>query len=530
MGGVTYIPGQQVEQLDIQDKYTKLMQMGMAVQQSKKAEAVQTIEQGFKLMDMGIDPDYDAMQRAAKTAGFPLPKDPKSWAVQQQGIQQAAANPTAAPTPGVDPNQAAGVGGATQGNKAGLQAGTPPSTSAANKAPGGGVITPNAVPTQTLQKAVAGSIPGVSGGQQGGGPQYAQTPMTPQAGGGLRGFTESRRQGMAVSAIGSAADIQKKQAEAEHAKNVAELSNKVRSSDPKNIDFKDIGKLMAMQGQNITPEMAKYGEMNSSQKSHMLDIAAGMEEEMGTKLQRESSFRAAMLTNPQTLRMVARPQDAPRLVESILSGNGFPTDIAAGQNLDNLVQRADLFQKYAGVIGDVSYAAKMADAASIGGNPLDVLPEGIRGVAELQIKNEEERTKAMQLSANADWLNAQSNARQATIAANKADEAAMTDPILADALKTYKVLAEAKKAGAAVDEKMFKALQETISQRSGWTKQEKQGMVSKAFWGSWDWLAGSSETTLTPANPEQLKGMTGGKPTTPKGLSNISGMQAVPAH
>jgi hypothetical protein len=172
----------------------------------------------------------------------------------------------------------------------------------------------------------------------------------------------------------------------------------------------------------------------------------------------------------------------------------------------------------------------MADAASIGGNPLDVLPEGIRGVAELQIKNEEERTKAMQLSANADWLNAQSNARQATIAANKADEAAMTDPILADALKTYKVLAEAKKAGAAVDEKMFKALQETISQRSGWTKQEKQGMVSKAFWGSWDWLAGSSETTLTPANPEQLKGMTGGKPTTPKGLSNISGMQAVPAH
>jgi hypothetical protein len=508
----SFIPAQPVQQLDVQDKYSKLMDMGMAVQNQKKMDAARTVEQGLKLMDMGIDPDYEVITRAAKVAGIPIP-DAKTYSA-----QRAAGNPAAAPTPAVDPNQAAGVGGAIQGNKAGAQAGNPPSVSAANKAPGGGVIGPSAVSTQNVQKAVAGNLSAITEGQRGTPtpnqtqtqveePSYAQ-PVTP-LNGSLPGLALQRRQALGLAAVGQAAGVQKQQAETAHSKMVAELATRVRNAPMGKIDFTDVGKLMALQGQNITPEIAKYGEMNDTQKDHFLNIASGMEEAKGEKLQREGAFRAALLTSPQTLKLVANPADAPRLVDSILAGNGFPSDVAAGQSMETMLQRAELLQKYAAVV-PVKYAAKMADTAVAGGNPLDVIPSDARGIVELGLANEGERTKVAALGANADWMNAQTNAYQAKVAASKVDLASLTDPQLAQELKTFAVMAEARKVDSGlVDDKVFKGLQQSIMERAGLTAQEKQGMISKAFFGSWDWLMGSKEVGKKSASPEDVKKMSG---------------------
>jgi hypothetical protein len=533
--GVNYLPPAPIQ--DQTEKAQRLMQMGLALQNQKKQDAWKTLEGGFKLMDMGIDPDYNKMTKAAKEAGFPLPSDPAQWGATRQAFesQQQTDTSGATPTPGVNPNQAAKTGRVTQGNQAGAQAGTPPSRGAAQQRPGGGMVNPSGSPqASTLQKAVAGNLkPGNTGiptpavdealnaitnarQTTAGGP--APTPgapaqpaqpapqmegaATPSNQNPLAGYTAARREAANIAAMTGAAEAQKQMA-------VSTLARKIANSDPSDINFKDIGKYNALTGQGMSLDYAKFAAMDTNQRGHYLNIAAGMEEANDTKQQRITTAKVNLINGGKLSEIVASPDDYDDYAEAIASGNTVPAGITQKTNLNRVLQEQDLVTKYAAIV-PLKTARQMAALAINGGDPLDAIPDDgtgqVKSLVEQTLDLETRKTTAMELQADSSWLQAQATMLGAEAALTQAQAKSLTDPKLAESLATLQGFANADKLGLDVDEDLVRAALNDIAARSGWSEEQTKGVFSR-FWG---FLFGSTEMKRPGPPQGSLQGAIGG--------------------
>jgi hypothetical protein len=496
MGGVTYIPPQQ-DQLG--NRAMQLMNIGLALEDRKKQDAMRTIEGGFKLMDMGIDPDYQQMTKAAKQLGYPLPRSPEEWKASDMRKQMT-------PTPNVPPNQAAATGGAlqavAQGGKAGMQASAPPSRQAASAAPGGGVTTPSVVPTPTMQSAVAGNLPGQA-------PQGPNTTMSVegQAPNPFEGYTAGRRETMALEA-------QKAHRQAEEERKIADITDRIQR-DPNSVSPYEMGwhyaKTTGMQLQLPTQE---YMQATPEQRQRMIEYAAGAETD-SQKAQRVTTATTSLINGGKLEGLVANRGDIGRVATAIAETGKVPTDVELRRDMRDIMEEQELVTQYVSWGIPLDLAHRMATATAMGGNPMDAVPEGMRTNVQEQMANGRIQAQAQALTANAAWLNAQSNMKQAESAMLEIQAQALQDPRVKEALDVVQALSIAKKNGGDVSNKVWDTSINNLTQAMGWQDEQKRSLFVRgwnAMWGVDSMRPGAPTTeeelgpvTGGPAGPEAAK-------------------------
>lgn len=486
MASISYIPGGPDPNVEIGQKVQSLVQMGLQLEQQKKQDAQQTLEMGFKLMDLGIDPDYGKMTQAAKQLGYPLPNDTKQW-------QASRAQMT--PTPGVNPNQAASTGGAMQGNKSGAASGTPVSTNAANKAPAGG-MTQSAVPTQTVQKAVAGNLP-------------AQQQSTSQPGT-LQGYTESRRQAMSMASQAQAMTLEEQKMKLEKDRRMMSIGQKIDAGE-KVSDF-EMGEFFSWStGQPLSLPLMEYLAADEKDKARMIDMAAGAESD-ADKNNRIQGTINTLVTSPQFADMY-KYEDRVKAATAIANGLPVPPEIKARPDIRNMVEAANFTNQMLSHGIPFKYAGPMGEAFAAGGNPWGLLPTGVKSLEEIQGESELRRAAAAERQAGAaerstDLQMAQLEVdfAQARIAAAKlaAVEQTEANKQVQDRLTT---LIAGAKAGY-VDQEVVKAAVNDAARIAGWEVREKDGF----FRTIWKGIVGATEYVTPGASASEVGGMVGQMP------------------
>jgi hypothetical protein len=384
-----YVPGGQAsspDQIDFVGLAQAMLQMKREKKSQEQQEAVNRLNTVQGMIKQGLQPSPEMLQQMQKDFKI-LDIDPKVLTAnaqsvqpvqpQQQEAQQQPTNaPVAQPMPQVNSQAVSAVGNATQGNKAGAQAATPPSDSAAKKAPGGGVNTSGAMTPGGGQFEKAFNQASEGGTQ----PAMQSDPYaavrSPQA------MQQSYNNAMEMWQGMAATGFQKNQAEGM----MADLQRRAMGGDDE-----ALGRFLQLSGMNIPTDMMMFLRANPQQKAAMLSFAAGQETPAQAIL-RESNTRQMLM------QQYGGVLDIPQIEEvtkSIMAGQGIPPGIAQKiSTIQSRFKEAEFFYKFAQIL-PVKYAAAAAQAAAHGLNANLVLPSGMQSLSEMTLKIEQQKANAM---------------------------------------------------------------------------------------------------------------------------------------
>lgn len=358
---VSYIPSGQNTLQEANIDPGQLVQLALAVKQSKLAEKNQQYSQSLDALKMLTEnpqlmetTDPKMLEKHLKNVGLDPASADQSAALQKL-IEGGGAPPAPAPSAPVPGNQLEQLGATMQGSKAGAQSATPPSSNAANKAPGGGV-TPGGIVT-----------PGTGQLQQ-------------LQGQGMKNFTD-KVGSLAPIYMGAAAQQQRQFMIAKEQQRLGALHDEVAGGGPGAVAAQ--AQLYAAAGQHITEaDMTALLTNNKDPKVAAEAMNYALHNESGEKqAARYSDTLKTLGSDSSFMGKLKDPTDLPRIVDSIVQGHGMPSDVLKRPMSLNEIKDANAFQKQLVDQGfDPTSASTAADLRAQGIPYTMSLPSAMHGM------------------------------------------------------------------------------------------------------------------------------------------------------
>jgi hypothetical protein len=369
--GVTMLPGApQFGQSGGQADTTQLVQLAMAVKSFKMQEKEQKRQQAQQKVDLLL-----------KNPGLLVMTDPKDLEkAMKEGFDlkftdDTPANPQnanqTAPQAKVDPNAIASVANATQGNKAGAQAANPPSSEAANKAPGGGEVNTH---TQVTEKLAAEANHAF---------QEKFNKLAPIY-------------GQAMSQL----DLESHKARA-----MMEIED-VKTNAAKG-DMQAMGRLMLLSGKQVSDvdmrAMVVSSNMDPKIQAQALGFALGNETD-GDKAKRFDTTLKTLASSPEFMGRLARPEDVAAYARSIVYSGRLPEGISVKPHTLAELTNEAAYEKT--LIGDVGLPYDIAHTIARGRTDgIEItasMPKGFQTIAQREAGAKETQASAALTGAEAE--------------------------------------------------------------------------------------------------------------------------------
>lgn len=450
--GVTYLPGApqygqgggspQIDAMGISRLALAVKQFKMEKEQTERNNALQTL--GLLTQNPGllVATDPKEVEKLMGKIGIKL-----------GGSEGGSLNPNPEqdgipPLPTtLKPNQIAALGALTQGNKAGTQAATPPSKSAAAKAPGEGVT-----PTGNAQMVEHFSSQAVSAFNQKFG---ALAPL----------YASGMNQ------------LEQEQIKAHTMNEIEQLKQAAAEGNPA-----AMGRLMMLAGKNVTDSdmramLFSAEGVDPKVMSQAMDFALGNETE-AAKAQRFDSTLKTIMSTKSVMDKLQNPLDAGKIARSLVYSGSLPSDIQTKPlSVDELTNEATYEKQLTEDYGmPYSLSHTIARARSLGLDVSQALPKPILGMLSGPTLAER-GVHAKEVTAEADMLKAQNEGLRlsAVLSEKKFDS-------LNARLKT---MVEADKAGHAWPKDVRDGLINELASQTGLTPQEVDHWYSFATGRSW---------------------------------------------
>lgn len=467
---------------------SNLVQLAMQVKAFKMQEAEQKRQQAQQKAQLLMSnpqlllmTDPKDIEKALKE-GYGLNFDEKQPANPNTAQPKPAAGGGTGGQPqptNIDPNAMASLANATQGGKAGAQAASPPSASAASKAPGGGVTPTSFGPTADAMAAKAAETFQAKFGA-----------MAPMYG----------------SAMGQ---VQLEAIKADTMREIEDLRQRVAA----NGDIRAQARLAALGGQKITDADIRgwviAGGGDSTAFNQAMDVA--LQNETGAaKGQRFTDTLKTLSGNQQLMDRLENPADVARIASSIVYGGSLPQNVAMKpMGMGELKAEADYendLMKNQGVPYEVAHL--VARARSLGVSPTQSLPPAMQSFVSGQLMKQpiaSRETGAKEATAQADMIKALADKEkaddehshiEATLHQKKYD-------LLNDRLKT---MIEAQKAGHPFPQEVQEGLLAEVAHEVGYS----QGRVQHWY----QYITGGHDVEYSPVPASDLarEAAGGGKP------------------